>query len=52
MTSDLRFPEFSWVDICECFSEATQILSKYLTGWAQTKAMTPEQLDAQRHSRG
>lgn len=49
--TDLRFPEFSWVEICECFSEATQILSKYLTGWAQTKAMTPEQLDAQRHSR-
>lgn len=48
--TDLRFPEFSWVEICECFREATQILSKYLTGWAQTKAMTPEQLDAQRHS--
>jgi hypothetical protein len=34
---DTKFPEFSWVELIECFSEATGILAKYLTGWAATK---------------
>ena len=48
--TDLRFPEFSWIEVCECFREATKILVNYLASWAQTKAMTPEQLDALRRS--
>ncbi|WP_313056503.1 hypothetical protein [Stutzerimonas nitrititolerans] len=46
--TDLKFPEFSWVEILECFREATSILANYLQGYAQTKKLTPEELKALR----
>jgi hypothetical protein len=46
--SDLRFPEFSWVEVLECFREATAMLANYLDGYRLTKSMTPEELAAGR----
>lgn len=46
--TDMRFKEDSWVEVCECFRAGTEMLGKYLAGWARTKGMTPEQLAAQR----
>jgi hypothetical protein len=46
--TDLRFPQFSWVEVLECFREATAILAHYLDGYRQTKSMTPEELAAGR----
>ncbi len=48
--SDLKFPEFSWVEILDCFREATSILSRYIQGYAQTKRLAPEELEALRSS--
>jgi len=45
---DLKFPEFSWVEVLECFREATSILGLYLQGWGATKKMSDEQLSALR----
>lgn len=45
---DLRFPEFSWIEILECFREATSILGEFLQGWGETKKMSDEQLRALR----
>lgn len=28
--TDLKFPKFSWVEIFECFREATEMLAKFL----------------------
>jgi len=41
---DLKFPEFSWIEVLECFREATSILGTYLQGWGATKKMSDEQL--------
>jgi hypothetical protein len=41
---DLDYPEESWVELIDCFREATQILAHYLHGYAQTKKLPPEQL--------
>jgi hypothetical protein len=41
---DLNFPEASWIEVLECFREATEILEKYLRGYRVTKSMSPEQL--------
>ena len=45
---DLKFPEFSWVEVLECFREATSILGLFLQGWGATKKMSDEQLSALR----
>jgi len=45
---DLRFPEFSWVEILECFRETTSMLRNYLDGYQLTKNMTSEELAAGR----
>jgi hypothetical protein len=45
---DLKFPEFSWVEILECFREATSILGTFLQGWGATKKMSDAQLSALR----
>jgi len=34
---DTKFPEFSWVELIQCFRETTTMLGKYLAGYAQTK---------------
>lgn len=47
---DLNFPEASWIEVLECFREATEILAKYLHGYRVTKSMSPEQLAAARHA--
>lgn len=46
--TDLRFPELSWVEVLECFREATAMLAHYLDGYRQTKSMIPEELAAGR----
>ena len=45
---DLKFPEFSWVEVLECFREATSTLGLFLQGWGATKKMSDEQLSALR----
>jgi hypothetical protein len=42
--TDTKFPEFSWVEVLECFRETTELLAKYLHGYRITKNMSPEQL--------
>ncbi|MCO8312549.1 hypothetical protein [Pseudomonas mandelii] len=46
--SDLKFPEFSWVEILECFREATSILARHIQGYAHTKKFAPDALEALR----
>ena len=45
---DLKFPEFSWVEVLECFREATSILGTFLHGWGATKKLSDAQLKALR----
>ena len=35
---DTKFPEFSWVEVIDCFNESIDIFVKYLEGWIFTKA--------------
>ncbi len=46
--ADFKFPEFSWVEVLECFRETTELLAEYLHGYRITKNMSPEQLVAAR----
>lgn len=46
---DLKFPECSWVEMLECFREATSILETYLQGWGATKKLSDSQLEALRN---
>lgn len=46
-TEDLNFPEASWMEVLECFREATAIFAKYLHGYRVTKNMSPEKLEGQ-----
>lgn len=41
---DLKFPEFSWIEILECFREATSILGTFVQGWGATKKLSDVQL--------
>ncbi len=34
---DTKYPESSWVEVIDCFNEATDIFLKYLSGWIVTK---------------
>jgi hypothetical protein len=43
---DLKFPEFSWIEILECFRETNEILAKYLHGYSDTKQLSPTELAA------
>jgi hypothetical protein len=45
---DLKFPEFSWVEVLECFREATSILGTFLHGWGATKKLSDARLKALR----
>jgi hypothetical protein len=45
---DRKFPEFSWIEVLECFREATSILGTYLQGWGATKKLSDAQLQALR----
>lgn len=45
---DLNFPEFSWIEVLECFREATSILGTYLQGWGATKKLSNTQLETLR----
>lgn len=45
---DLKFPESSWVEILECFREATAMLGKYLHGYIATKNLSPGQVEEAR----
>jgi hypothetical protein len=46
--TDAKFPEFSWLEVLDCFRETTELLAKYLHGYRLTKNMSPEQLAAAR----
>ena len=35
---DTKFPEFSWIEVIDCFNESIDIFIKYLEGWIFTKA--------------
>jgi hypothetical protein len=41
---DTNYPEFSWVEIADCFNETSSIFLKYLYGWIYTKA-NPEKVE-------
>ena len=41
---DFKFPELSWVEVIECFREATTILETFLQGWGATKKLSDSQL--------
>lgn len=43
---DLEFPELSWIEVLECFREATSILERLLRGWAATKKLSHAELKA------
>ena len=45
---DEKFPEFSWLEVLDCYREATGILEKHLRGWGTTKHLTQDQLEALR----
>lgn len=45
---DQTFPEFSWLEVVDCFRKATGILETYLRGWGTTKQLSPEQLESLR----
>ena len=45
---DLKFLEFSWVEVLDCFREATSILARYLRGYAATKKLSPAELEETR----
>lgn len=45
---DLNFPESSWIEMLDCFREATALLGKYLHGYALTKRLPPDQLEEAR----
>jgi hypothetical protein len=45
---DLDYPEESWIELIDCFREATEILAHYLHGYARTKKLSPEQLSKMR----
>ena len=45
---DLKFPEFSWIEVLECFREATSILGTFLQGWGASKKLSDAQLEALR----
>lgn len=34
---DTKFPEFSWTEVMDCFSDATDFLMNYLSGYAASK---------------
>lgn len=46
--TDLKFPEFSWIEVLQCFREATGMLAHYLNGYIATKQLTPAELEAAR----
>lgn len=46
--TDTHYPAFSWIEVLECAHEATGILARYLLGYIQTKAMSPDELAAKR----
>lgn len=43
---DERYPEFSWVEILECFREATEMLALLLHGYRVTKGLSQAELEA------
>ena len=49
--TDSKFPEFSWVEVLDCFRKSTSILSWYLQGYADTKKLTPAELETLRSNR-
>ncbi len=35
--TDTKYPEFSWLEVIDCFNETTDIFINYLMGWIITK---------------
>ena len=46
--TDHKFPESSWVEVLDCFSESSEILAWYLRGYIDTKALSPNELTSLR----
>jgi hypothetical protein len=49
--TDHKYPESSWVEVLDCFSEASSILAWYLRGYIETKALSPEELATLRNKK-
>ena len=45
---DESYPEFSWIEILECFREATEMLAELLHGYRMTKGLSRTELEALR----
>lgn len=43
--TDTKFPEFSWLEIIDCFSEISEMIGRYLSGYAITKDARGQQRD-------
>ncbi len=46
---DLNAPEFSWIEVVECFNETTKIFLNYLSGWVYTKTVRGVQGERSEH---
>ena len=46
--TDEHYPPFSWEEVLDCAHEATGIIARYVLGYVRTKAMSPEELAANR----
>ena len=42
--TDYKYPESSWLEVLDCFSEASSILGWYLRGYIETKSLSPDEL--------
>jgi len=43
---DLDYSVESWIELIDCFREATEMLAHYLYGYTLTKRTSPEELEA------
>lgn len=42
--TDTNYPESSWLELVECFNDATDIFLHYLTGWIRTKTASSSRI--------
>jgi hypothetical protein len=47
---DFYVPEERWIELVECFLKVTEIFHHYLKGWADTKRLTPAELESGRRN--
>jgi len=42
--TDYKYPESSWIEVLDCFSETSAMLGWYVRGYIETKALPPRDL--------